>query len=179
MRKWIVAMVAVLLVVASAVGVSIALTGGGPPARAQKQPQAQETSEGQDVQEPTYTGSTKVPEPEPKDLNGLAKVTAEQATAAALQANPGTTAKASELDNENGNLVWSIELSNGADVKVDAGDGKVLLTEQADPNEPEGEGKESVKEKSDTDNVQEEVQEGNQKEDRRTDTPETGGTTTK
>lgn len=126
-----------------------------------------------------YAGSIKVPEPEPKDLNSLAKVTAEQATAAALQANPGTTAKATELDNENGSLVWGVELSNGAEAKVDAGDGKVLLTEQPDPNEPKGESKESVEEhdknKPDTDNVQDE----NQKEDEQGEKPETGGTTTK
>jgi len=170
MRKWIIAMVAVLMVVASIVGVSIALSGGGSPALAQKQPNAQETSQNQDVQEPSYTASVKVPKPEPNDLNGLAKVTAEQAKGAALKANPGTTVTKVELDNENGNLVWSVELSNGANAKVDAGDAKVLLTEPADPNEPEGESKESVKEKgnkkADTDNVQEENRQGNQSNER-------------
>jgi len=102
--------------------------------------------------------------------NAKATVTAEQATAAALDANTGTTAKATELNNENGNLVWGVELSNGAEAKVDAGDVTVLRTEQPDPNEPEGESKESVEEqgkkKPDTDNVQE----GNQKDDERGET---------
>ncbi len=166
MRKWIIAMVAVLLVAASAVGVSIALTGGGAPAIAQKPPKTQETGESEDAQEPSYTGSVKVPEPEPKDLNILAKITADQAKEAALTSNPGTTAKKAELDNENGFLVWSVELSNGADAKVDAGDGKVLATEPADPNEPKGESEESVEEKgnekADNDNIQEEVKERNE-----------------
>jgi hypothetical protein len=116
---------------------------------------------------------------EQKDLTSLAKVTAEQATTAALQANPGATAKATELNNENGSLVWGVELSNGAEAKVDAGDGKVLLTEQPDPNEPEGESKEEVeeqgKEKPDTDNVQEE----NQKDDERGEKPEKEAPTTR
>jgi uncharacterized membrane protein YkoI len=178
MKKWIITIVAVLLML-TAVSVGAVYVGNGSKAKATVVEQKQGADEKDDVQEPSYTGSIKVPEPEPNDLNSLATVTAEQATAAALQANPGTTAKATELNNENGSLVWGVELSNGADVKVDAGDGKVLLTEQPDPNEPEGESKESVEEqdenKPDTDNVQE----GNQKDDERGDKPETEGSTTK
>jgi uncharacterized membrane protein YkoI len=33
------------------------------------------------------------------------------------------------LDNENGSLVYSVELSNGTDVKVDASNGAVLHAE--------------------------------------------------
>jgi uncharacterized membrane protein YkoI len=179
MRKWIIAMVAVLLVAASAIGVSIALTGSGSPALAQKQPKTQETGKSEDVQEPSYTGSVKVPEPEPKDLNGLAKITADQAKEAALNSNPGTTAIKAELDNENGFLVWSVELSNGADAKVDAGDGKVLLTEQADPNEPKGESEESVEEKGNEKPDTDSIQEGNQKNDEQGEKPETTQSTTK
>jgi uncharacterized membrane protein YkoI len=64
-------------------------------------------------------------------LQNNATITSAQAEAAALSANPGTTVAKTELDNENGVLVYSVELSNGMDVKVDAGSGKVLQTEQA------------------------------------------------
>lgn len=86
---------------------------------------------GPDQAQPAYTGSVKVGHPEPADLSKLATVTVDQAKAVAMAANPGTTAVKVELDNENGYLVYSVELSNGADVKVDAGTGKVLHTEQA------------------------------------------------
>ena len=62
---------------------------------------------------------------------GKATITVTQAEAAALAANPGTTVVKVELDNENGALVYSVELSNGLDVKVDAGNGEILHTEQA------------------------------------------------
>jgi hypothetical protein len=83
-------------------------------------------------QDPSYSCSTTVPDPEPADLSSLAGITADSAAAAALQANPGTTANKVELDNENGCLVYSIELSNGLDVKVDAGNGAILHVEPAD-----------------------------------------------
>ena len=71
-------------------------------------------------------------------LAGLAKITVEQAQAAALAANPGTTVVKAELGDENGSLVYSVELSNGSDVKVDAGNGAILATEAADANEAAG-----------------------------------------
>jgi len=85
---------------------------------------------GPDQAQPAYTGSVKVGDHEPADLGKLATVTVDQASAAAVAVNPGATAVKVELDNENGYLVYSVELSNGADVKVDAGTGKVLCTEQ-------------------------------------------------
>ena len=54
-------------------------------------------------------------------LQNNATITSAQAEAAALAANPGTTVVKTELDNENGVLVYSVELSSGMDVKVDAG----------------------------------------------------------
>jgi len=86
-------------------------------------------------QVPTYTCSIKVPEPEPRDLSTLAKIKADQAMAAAQAAFPGTAVKKMELDNENGCLVYSVVLSNGMDVKVDAGNGKVVHQE---PDSKEG-----------------------------------------
>ena len=80
------------------------------------------------AQVPTYTCSIKVPKPEPADLSTLAKIKADQAMASAQSAFPGVAVKKVELDNENGCLVYSVDLSNGMDVKVDAGNGSVLFT---------------------------------------------------
>lgn len=62
-------------------------------------------------------------------------ITADQAKAAALAANPGATATSVGLDDENGCLVYGVQLSNGADVKVDAGNGAVLHTDAAGPED--------------------------------------------
>jgi uncharacterized membrane protein YkoI len=97
------------------------------------------------AQVPTYKCSIKVPEPEPADLSTLAKIKADQAMAAAQTAFPGTAVKKVELDNENGCLVYSVVLSNGMDVKVDAGNGAVLHQEPAGQEGHEGrEGKEEA-----------------------------------
>lgn len=80
-------------------------------------------------QHPLYACSIKVPEPEPKDLSSLAKIKADSALAAALAANPGATATKVELENENGCLVYSVQLNSGLDVKVDAGKGVVVQTQ--------------------------------------------------
>lgn len=81
-------------------------------------------------------------------LGGLATITPEQAKTAALQAHPGTTALKVELDNENGALVYSVELDNGMDVKVDAGTGAILGADQEEADSEAG----------DVGNVQEEIQ---------------------
>lgn len=108
-------------------------------------------------QEPSYVGSIRVDQArfdgmseadEAAALQGMATLSADQAKAAAEAANPGATAVKVELDNENGVLVYSVELSNGLDVKVDAGNGAILHTEQADADQQGDEG--------DHDNVQEE-----------------------
>jgi uncharacterized membrane protein YkoI len=62
-------------------------------------------------------------------LAGMATVTPEQAKAAALKAYPGTTVVEVELENENGAVVYEVELSNGMDVIVDPGNGMVLYVE--------------------------------------------------
>jgi uncharacterized membrane protein YkoI len=98
------------------------------------------TSAQVDEQQPQYAGSITVDEAqyqamseadEAAALQAKATITSTQAEEAALAANPGTTIVKTELDNENGVLVYSVELSNGLDVKVDAGNGKILHTEQA------------------------------------------------
>lgn len=59
---------------------------------------------------------------------GTPAITAVQAQTAALAAHPGTVIK-TELDDENGQLVYSVEFDGGVDVKVDAMTGSVLGTE--------------------------------------------------
>ena len=62
----------------------------------------------------------------------LARITAAQARSAALASVPGT-ATAAELENEDGNLVYGVTVKTASgekDVKVDAGNGKVLHVEQ-------------------------------------------------
>jgi len=79
--------------------------------------------------------SIKVPEPEPVDLTYLARIPAEKAMAAAQSAYPGSRVRALALENENGCLVYSVLLSNGQEVKLDAGNGQVLQTASADDEE--------------------------------------------
>ncbi len=74
-------------------------------------------------------------------LAGLATITADDASAAASTAQPGTVVKV-ELENENGNVVYGVEIDTGSgtvDVKVDAGNGTVLASEVDDQNEADGE----------------------------------------
>lgn len=73
-------------------------------------------------------------------LAGLAKISPDQAKASALAAVPGTAGQV-ELENEDGNVVFGVEVTtaNGTrmDVKVDAGNGKVLAQDADDGNESE------------------------------------------
>lgn len=88
---------------------------------------------------PAYTSSITVADTghgqddttEAAALAKLATVTADQASQAALATVPGTLIKV-ELDNENGSVVYSVEIRTDrgvVDVKVDAGNGKVLAQE--------------------------------------------------
>ncbi len=126
---------------------------------------------GTNDQMPLYAGSVTISDTATSNLSesaeatalaGQAKISIEQAKATALAANPNTTVVKVELDNENGALVYSVELSTGADVKVDAGNGVILRTDTgADTGE--------VKSGPDTDNVQE--GQGQQVEDGQPDVP--------
>jgi uncharacterized membrane protein YkoI len=102
------------------------------------------TDTGPDEQSPSYASSIAVDQAategiseadEAAALAGQAKISLEEAKSAALAANPGTTVVKAELDNENGALVYSVELSNGLDVKVDAGNGAILHTESGSDHE--------------------------------------------
>lgn len=88
-------------------------------------------------QSPNNPCSIKVPKPEPTNLSALAKITADQAMATAQAAYPGSRVQRVELENNNGCLVYGVSLSNGLEVKVDAGTGYVLHQEQED-SEDEG-----------------------------------------
>lgn len=132
---------------------------------------ATEADSGVNDQTPLYAGSITVSDTatagqsesaKAAALAARARITIEQAKAAALAANPGATVVKAGLDNENGVPVYSVELSTGADVKVDAGTGAILHTDTgADNCEVQG--------GPDTDNVQE--GQGKQVEDGQPDVP--------
>jgi uncharacterized membrane protein YkoI len=95
------------------------------------------------AQKPSYCGSTLVDESqydglseadEGTALEPKATISSDEAKAIVEAANPGAIVIKTELDNENGVLVYSVELSNGTEVKVDAGTGNVLYTEGDDPD---------------------------------------------
>lgn len=95
-----------------------------------------------DDQEPQLNGSIAVPQgqdegvseaDEAAALAPLAQITADEASAAAQAEVPGDVQKV-ELENENGSLVYSVEIA-GKDVKVDAGTGAVLHIESGGPED--------------------------------------------
>ena len=97
---------------------------------------------------PRYTSSIQVP---PKTdetvLTSLAKITAEQAKTAALAKVSGTVGKV-DLNDENGNLVYSVEIKTPTgkqEAKIDVGNGQVLRLEADDDKEVGEHGREAVK----------------------------------
>lgn len=77
-------------------------------------------------------------EAEAKALASLAKISKSEAEAAA-EAAVGGNASETELGNENGALVYEVEIGN-QEVKVDAGNGKVLSVQKDDADEGAEEG---------------------------------------
>ncbi len=165
MKKWLIGSgILGALVVALVVGSLMVV-----PALAQG-PTPPQADTGPNEQAPNYVSAIRVDEAqyegvseadEAKALAGLATIAPEQAKDAALAVNPGATAVKVEMDNENGALVYSVELDNGLDVKIDAGNSAILHTEQADADEVNA---------ADTDNVQEEFESQSQADDA-TETP--------
>jgi uncharacterized membrane protein YkoI len=108
----------------------------------------------QEAEDPSYTGTVRAPAEteqtgghegagsdaqEQAVLTALATVTAAQAEQSALAAVPGTVSE-TDLDNENGFVVYSVEI-NGADgtvteVTVDAGNGSVLAQQVQGAEDP-------------------------------------------
>jgi len=84
----------------------------------------------------SYTSS--ITAPENAKLDGLAKITPEQAAAAAASATGGTAGKV-ELENEDGDVVYAVEVTQPdgtkLEAKVDAGNGNILRKEVADAHE--------------------------------------------
>jgi uncharacterized membrane protein YkoI len=141
-----------LAVVVVGVGLVVGTIGSGvvlaqsPTPTAPAAPVQERAGRDEQVQDPAYRGSIVVNEAqyegksetdEAAALQALAKISADQAKAAALAANPGATAKKVSLESENGVLVYAVELANGVEVKVDAGNAKVLHTEQAGEGQEE------------------------------------------
>jgi uncharacterized membrane protein YkoI len=62
-------------------------------------------------------------------LQGQAGITSEEAEAIILAQYPGAKVVATELENEGGVLLYSIELDNGEEVEVDANNGTLLPAE--------------------------------------------------
>ena len=90
--------------------------------------EAKESKEGKKGEE----AEDKAEGAESERLKSLARITPEQASAAALAQVPGTVKKV-ELENEDGNVVYGVEIKTAdgeRDVKVDAGDGRVLHVEK-------------------------------------------------
>src|SRR6266849_6447466 len=109
------------------------------PLRAQVPPQTAQ----QEEQDPKYACSITVPKNTSKaQLAALAKINLKQAEAAANAAVAGNVMGA-KLEDENSCLVYSVQITGTDgklhDVKVDAGNGKVVHQEIADENEQEGE----------------------------------------
>jgi hypothetical protein len=81
--------------------------------------------------EQMYEGSIKISSEE-QSLASLAKISLMDAVQAALAATPGQAIRA-ELENENDYLVYGVEIVGAdgktTDVKIDAGNGKVLASE--------------------------------------------------
>jgi uncharacterized membrane protein YkoI len=126
----------------------LAITAGGVIAHAATQTPNSPAAATPGQEQPAYTGSIKAPAEqagaseadEAKALQGLAKVTADQAKAAALAQYPGATVSSVQLENENGSVVYSVELTHSGkafDVKVDAGNAKVLHSEEGGSEGPE------------------------------------------
>jgi len=104
---------------------------------------AETTDQGTGTQDaqPSYTSSVTAPQDqsgqseanEEAALQSKAKITADQARAAALAQFKGATVTSVHLENENGNVVYGVELTDSSgtaqDVKVDAGNGNVLRAE--------------------------------------------------
>jgi uncharacterized membrane protein YkoI len=82
-------------------------------------------------------GETNDDAQEAAKLQPLAKITAQQAQQA-VEASVGGKAKSVKLENEDGNLVYTVEIGQ-QDVKVDAGNGKLLYAENANQQDENNE----------------------------------------
>ncbi len=123
------------------------------PAAVEQPAVGQDTEQGDQNESPNYTASITVPQtPDGADgtedeageaakLAPLATTTADEAAAAAIAAVPGT-AGTPQLGDENGNVVYEVEVTKAdgskVEVKVDAGNAKVLAQESGDEGNEKG-----------------------------------------
>jgi hypothetical protein len=139
MRKRTIATVATTAVLALGV-IGATAYAESPPPSPSTSPAAPKAGENE-TQEPSYTGSIRVPQgldteneaAESAALAKLAKITEADARKAALAKFPGATIQKASLEDENGNVVWAVELTDtnkaAHEVKVDAGNGAILAVE--------------------------------------------------
>lgn len=97
------------------------------------------------AQQSGIAGSIKVSDHEEAKFAEKAAISMDDAINAALKQVPGKVLKV-ELENEDGYLVYGVEIAKAdksvADVKVDAGNGKVLKIDNDSDDKEEHEGKE-------------------------------------
>jgi uncharacterized membrane protein YkoI len=134
------------LVLAGVTGIAVAQSTDGPDGpRAQAAPRAQVAQAVDD--DPGATSSVTVPPDravteadEGPALQSLAKITPEQAAAAAVAAVPGNATEV-ELENEDGNVVYKVEVTGTdgrqTDLEIDAGNRAVLSRETEAPDGPD------------------------------------------
>ena len=141
---------------------SVALAESPPPSASPTAPQAPKGATGAtgakeldlDTQEPSYTGSVQAPKEtgteqseaaESAALAALAKISETDARNAALTKFPGATIQKATLEDENGNVVWAVELTDAnkaaQEVKVDAGNAAILAVEAGGADNEKGGGK--------------------------------------
>jgi hypothetical protein len=130
-------MLALAMIALIGMGAAVAV---GIPGLAQSPPPSQTQDQTQD---PQYACSIKVPENSTQDLKQLAKITPAQAQAAAEKAVSGTVLR-NKLENENGCVVYSVEIRSADakvhDIKVDAGNAAVVHQEVGTGSGTENEG---------------------------------------
>ena len=143
---------------ATVLGIALVGAGYGPSQAGAQNPTHASKAQVKDrdrEESPAYTASIQVKDQDREErgerreergegsqLASLAKIDIAQAASAALAKVPGTVLKAG-LDNENGNLVYSVEVKTASseikDVKVDAGNGTVLHVDGRGQDEGENE----------------------------------------
>ena len=136
-RKAVATGAAALGILLGAAGITAAATNSGG---------SSQVSEADHADESSYQSS--ITAPENASIDGLATITPDQAAAAATSATGGTAGKV-ELENENGNVVYGVEITKPdgtmLDVKVDAGNGHVLAQEDDSDRGSAVEGKDDDK----------------------------------
>jgi uncharacterized membrane protein YkoI len=113
------------------------------PPQAPQTPKTEKTEKpgASQTQEPSFTGSIQAPKgadgeneaAETAALAAVAKISEADARNAALAKFPGAAIQKASLGDENGSVVWEIELTDAnkapQEVKVDAGNGAILAVE--------------------------------------------------